>query len=211
VDSHFAWYLVRASGVVTFGLLTFATALGLSISSRLGGRPLVERPWIFELHKFASLLALAFLGVHMGALLLDSWVTFTLSDLLMPGVSSYRPVAVAAGVLAMYGSLVGIGTFYVKKWIGYRAWRVLHHTTFLTFTLALLHGTLSGADSHEPWMRLLYIGAGLLVFLLVLYRITVTPGSIGGKRKRPNTAHRPAPAPADSSAAPFEPRMNAAV
>jgi predicted ferric reductase len=170
VDPHFYWYLARAAGVVTFGLLTLSTALGLLISTRLGGR-LFERPWVFEIHKFASILGLSFLGLHMGALLPDQWTHFRVIDLLVPGVSYWRPEAVAFGVIAMYGSVIGTATFYVRRLLGHRTWRLLHYTTFATFYLALLHGLTAGTDSGEAWMQVMYAGSGLLVGSLTLYRV----------------------------------------
>jgi predicted ferric reductase len=170
VDPHFYWYLTRAAGVVTFGLLALSTALGLLISTRLGDK-LFERAWVFEIHKFASVLGLAFVGLHMAALLPDPWTRFRVIDLLVPGASSYwRPWAVAAGVLAMYGSVIGTATFYVRKYLGHRTWRLLHYTTFATFYLALLHGLAAGTDAGEGWMQLMYAGSGLLIGSLTLYR-----------------------------------------
>src|SRR3990170_107000 len=102
MDPHFFWYLARAFGVVAFLLVTLSTSLGLLISTRLGDR-LFERAWAFELHKFAWLLGLGFLGLHMAVLLPDPWTRFRVIDLLVPATSAYRPWAVALGVLAMYG------------------------------------------------------------------------------------------------------------
>jgi sulfoxide reductase heme-binding subunit YedZ len=174
LDPHFFWYLTRAAGIVTFALLTFSTALGISISARLG-HGLLEKPWVYELHKFAALLALGFLSIHIVVLLPDPWTSFHLIDLFVPGSAAYRPIATAVGVLAMYGALVGTFSFYIKKWIGYRAWRWLHYTTFGTFMLALLHGTLAGTDSSQAWVELMYASAGLLVLSLSLYRFMPEP------------------------------------
>jgi predicted ferric reductase len=182
MDPHFYWYVVRAAGVVTFGLLTFSTALGLCISARLGGG-FFERPWVYELHKFSALLALGFLGIHVAILLPDPWTQFRVVDVIVPGTSAYRPLAVAAGVLAMYGALVGTFSFYIKGWIGQRAWRLLHYTTFLTFALAIVHGTLSGADTSQAWMRLLYAGAGMLVAWLTVLRFFASPRASGPARR----------------------------
>jgi predicted ferric reductase len=191
VDPHFFWYLARASGVVTFVLVTFSTALGLLISTRLGDR-LFGRPWVFELHNFSSLLSLGFLGLHIGALLADTWTHFRVIDLLVPGTSAYRPVAVAMGVLAMYGAALGTASFYVKRQLGYRLWRLLHYTTFATFALALLHGIAAGTDTPAVWMRWLYALAGTLVASLVVYRLS-NPRPTAPAR---DPARRPADAPA---------------
>jgi len=77
---------------------------------------------------------------------------------------------VAVGVVAMYGSVIGTATFYVRKLLGHRTWRLLHYTTFATFFLALGHGLAAGTDSGTMWLQGLYAGSGLLVSCLTVYR-----------------------------------------
>jgi predicted ferric reductase len=173
-DQHVFWYVTRAAGLVAFWLLTISAALGLAISSRLGDG-LLHRAWVFELHKFSSTLALGFVGLHLLALPPDPWTDFGFIDFVVPGTSSYRPIAVAIGVVGMYGSIIAAGTFYVKRYLGHRTWRVLHYSTFLTFVLVLVHGVYAGTDTAEPWMQLSYLAAVLLMLFLVIFRILAAP------------------------------------
>lgn len=182
-NPHFFWEVSRASGVVAFALLWLSTALGLGITSRASDA-FAPRAWVFELHKFASLLALAFAGVHALALIFDPATDFRPLDLLLPGGAPYRPLAVALGVLAMYGAAVSAGSFYVKRHIGRRAWRALHFLTFATFALALYHGVFAGTDTGLPWMRWMYIAGFWSVFSLTLYRVVTAPEA----RARPRPA-----------------------
>jgi predicted ferric reductase len=168
------WYLARASGLVAFWLLTLSGVLGMSITSRLWDG-LLGRAWVYEMHKFLSLLALAFIGLHIAVLIPDPWTSFGVADLLLPGFSIYRPFAVALGVVAMYGAVVATGSFYVKRWIGHRVWRLLHFVTFATFALALVHGVLAGTDSGAGWMQFNYLVALFLVFFLLVVRILAVP------------------------------------
>lgn len=184
MDGHIFWYLSRASGLVSFWLLTLSGGLGMSITSRLWDG-LLDRSWVYEMHKFLSLLALGFIGLHIVVLVPDPWTSFGVADILLPGASAYRPLAVALGVVAMYGAVVATASFYVKKRIGHRTWRLLHFTTFATFALALAHGVLAGTDSAEGWMRLNYLAGVLLVFFLLVVRILASP--------LPKPALRPAP------------------
>lgn len=174
MDPHFYWYLSRSSGIVAFWLLTLSAGLGMSITSRLWDG-LINRAWVYEIHKFLSLLTLGFIGLHIVSLLPDPWSSFRLIDLLVPGTSAYRSLPVAVGVIAMYGAIIATGSFYVKRWIGHKTWRTLHYTTFVTFGLALLHGIFAGTDSPERWMRFSYVGALLLIFFLGVIRILTTP------------------------------------
>lgn len=173
-NPHFFWEVSRASGIVAFGLLWLSTVLGLGITSRAGDA-LAPRPWVFETHKFTSLLALVFAAGHALALIPDPWTDFRLPDLVVPGLASYRPPAVALGVLGLYGTAVSAASFYVKRRLGHRAWRALHYLTFGAFAAALYHGAFAGTDSGLAWVRWMYIAAFWSVLCLSAYRFLVTP------------------------------------
>ena len=66
----------------------------------LGPKP--RAAWMTDLHRFLGGLATVFTAVHVGALLFDRYVGFGVGDVLVPLHSSYRPVAVAWGVVALY-------------------------------------------------------------------------------------------------------------
>ena len=165
------WYISRSSAFVAFVLLWASMAFGLGISNRLG-RVWPGAPASFELHQLTGLLGLGFALVHALALLGDHYIGYSLDQVLVPFASSaYRPLWVGFGQIALYGTiLVGL-TFYVRKYIGQRAWRVIHFLSYAVFALALLHGITSGTDSGEPWAVWIYwISAGTLLFLTI-YRV----------------------------------------
>ena len=51
---------------------------------------------------------------------------------------------VGKGRVAIYLSVLVSFTFYVRKQIGTRAWRVIHMLSYGLFGLALLHGVFAG-------------------------------------------------------------------
>ena len=74
---------------------------GLWLSGRI--RPFGARPaWILDLHRFLGGLATIFVGVHVASILLDSYTSFGLTDVLVPFASAWHPIAVAWGVVAFY-------------------------------------------------------------------------------------------------------------
>src|SRR5581483_11125463 len=91
-----------------------------------------------------------------------------------PLVSSYKPVAVALGVLAFYLMAAITVSFSVRRYIGRRAWRMLHWGSFGLYALATAHGLLVGSSAAQPWMRCLYLASGATVVLLINYRILLT-------------------------------------
>ena len=83
------WYLARASGFTAWMLSITAIVLGLALATRaLGNNP---RPaWLLDLHRYVGGLTVVFLGVHLGALVADSYVHFGVADLLVPFASSWK-------------------------------------------------------------------------------------------------------------------------
>ncbi|HEY7268811.1 MAG TPA: ferric reductase-like transmembrane domain-containing protein [Dehalococcoidia bacterium] len=181
--SHTVWYVVRATGVVSYALVTLTVVCGLLVSNRAmaSGRPRVD---VYEVHRFLALVAISAAGFHAVTLLLDSYIGFSPVQIVVPFTSAYRPLAVAFGIMALYGAVAVYASFYVKKWIGYRTWRALHYGSFVVFALASYHGILSGADSGQAWMLAVYGAAIITVMALVVYRIIRVSETEAAKTER---------------------------
>jgi hypothetical protein len=139
-----AWIVARAAGLVAFGLLTLSVWLGLGMSTKILG-PRRQKA-LFGWHKTLVWTGLSMLGLHVGAVLLDPVLHFGLAAVLVPGAATWRPAAIAAGVIAGWLSLMLAVSFRLRKWIGQRGWRRLHYASFAAFGLALLHALTAGTD-----------------------------------------------------------------
>jgi predicted ferric reductase len=139
------WYVARASGLVTWGLLLATVTWGLLLATRvLGRRP--TPAWLLSLHRYLGALALTFLGVHVGAILLDSYTSFSLVNVLVPFTGSWHPTAVAWGIVAMY-LLVAIEiTSLLRHRMSHRAWHAVHVTAYFVFGLSTVHMVTAGTD-----------------------------------------------------------------
>jgi methionine sulfoxide reductase heme-binding subunit len=139
-----AWLVARAAGLVTLALLTVSVTLGLALSTRVLGnrRGKVLIGW----HQTLTWTALAMLGLHMGALVLDPTIHFGIVGVLVPGAAPWRPVPVAAGILTGWLMLALAVSFHVRRRIGQRRWRLLHYTTFAAFTIGVYHALNVGTD-----------------------------------------------------------------
>jgi predicted ferric reductase len=168
------WYLTRTTAVAAYVTLTFSVMLGLLRSiARTSAEHL---SWIVdELHAFAATLAGLFVFGHLLTIKLDSFVVFSLRDLLVPGQGPYRPVAVNIGIFALYVMALTLISSWVRRFIPYRFWRAIHYLSFLTFALVTLHGWLAGSDANEPWLRALYVGGAAAVTFLVVVRLFARP------------------------------------
>jgi methionine sulfoxide reductase heme-binding subunit len=158
------WLLARASGLTAYVLLTMTALAGLVLKSRPFGRA-VKAASLTDVHRFLTFLALGALVLHGVALTLDRTVHMSLTALVVPGASTYRPIPVALGVLACELAVLIAVSFYVRRRIGFRNWRRLHWLTYLLFAFATVHGIAAGTDSSQPWAFGLYLGAvGAVVF-----------------------------------------------
>ncbi|MFZ0626298.1 MAG: ferric reductase-like transmembrane domain-containing protein [Acidimicrobiia bacterium] len=168
------WLLIRGSGLVAFGLLSASVIWGLLVSSKLLGRLVKAKPLTW-FHESLGISALVATVIHMIALSMHDYVPFSWTEILIPGRSNWRPLAVALGVMSFYTLLVVAGSFYVKRFIGQKAWRAIHFASFGLFVSALLHGMLSGTDTGNPWVLGLYLGSAVVVFALLAHRLTPVP------------------------------------
>jgi len=156
------WYIARAGGILAYALLSASVILGLLLSgrSRLPGWP---RFALEDVHRFVGMLAGAFIVIHGGALFLDSYMPFSLTNLLVPGTDSYRPVSVAFGVIAAELLAALALTNHYRKLLSHRFWRRAHYLNFAVWVLALVHGIAAGTDRATVWALALYIGTASVV------------------------------------------------
>jgi len=151
-----AWYVARAGGLVSFGLLTLAVLAGVLLAgrARFADWP---RFAVEDVHRFLGLLAGTFLGVHVLGLLADGYLGLPLSALLVPGLSSYRPLATALGVVGAELLLALAVTNRLRGRLAYTTWRRLHMLNFAVWILALAHGITAGTDSDTSWAITVYL------------------------------------------------------
>ncbi|MHB8377375.1 MAG: ferric reductase-like transmembrane domain-containing protein [Dehalococcoidia bacterium] len=168
--THEFWYLSRAAGFTAYLLLFASVALGIAVSTRAGKR-LAGQNALFDIHRFLSILALAFSLFHVYVLLGDGYLNYNAWQLTLPFLSPYRLLAVAVGSFAMYSLVLIVVSFYLRQFIGYRAWRTLHFLTFAMYAAVTLHGITAGTDTTQPWARAIYVVTGAIVLGLLAYRL----------------------------------------
>jgi predicted ferric reductase len=119
-----------------------------------------------------SLLGIGFSLFHAFILIGDHYINYTWLQLLVPFASSnYRQFSVGLGQLSLYLLFLVSLTFYMRRTITQRLWRLIHFLSFALFLLALAHGVWSGTDAAGLWVRSLYWASGGSVIFLTAYRI----------------------------------------
>jgi hypothetical protein len=165
------WNIARAGGFTAFVLLTCAVAMGVALSSHWQSSSRWPRIINNEIHNFLTLLALIFAGIHILALWLDPFTSFSWSEMFIPFMSSYRPIWTAFGIISLYlGLAIGLST-WLRPVIGYKWWRSLHVFTLLLYLTVAVHGIAAGSDSRTWWGTAIYLISIFLIGTLLVMRL----------------------------------------
>lgn len=182
--SSLPWLVERLAGFLAYFAVAGSVIYGLLLSTRILDA-IAHRPITFNLHQDLASIGLGLAGVHGTLLALDKTIPFSLPQIAVPGLAPYAPLAVAAGQIAFYLMAAVIASFYVRRTIGQRAWRLLHYLTFLAFLGATAHGLAAGSDSGSAWAWWIYVGATVAVGFLFTYRIVMSMGVRRARRLAP--------------------------
>jgi Ferric reductase like transmembrane component len=181
MSSTAMWYLTRGTGVVSLVLLTLSVALGVA-NARRAQTPSVPRFVFDAVHRYASLLAIAFLFVHIGTSVIDQFAPIRLIDTLVPFGSAYRPIWLGFGALAFDLLLAVAITSLVRRRLGYRTWRATHWAAYASWPIALVHGLGTGSDARSTWLLTIAGCCLIVVIVAVVARATAGwPEHIGAR------------------------------
>jgi sulfoxide reductase heme-binding subunit YedZ len=164
------WYLTRSTGAVALLLLTMAIILGV-VDVQRWSTPRWPRFLLDSLHRNVSLLAFAFLVLHVLTSILDSFAPISLIDAFVPFFGSYRPFWLGLGAISFDMIIAVIVTSLLRARMGYGSWRAIHWLTYASWPVALLHGLGTGSDVKFTWLLAISILCLLAVVAAVLARV----------------------------------------
>jgi predicted ferric reductase len=168
MNEQFWWFLSRSSGIVTWALLAATTLWGIFLSTRML-KPYDRPAWLRDLHTWLGTLTLLGTGVHILAIMADSYVQFSVKDILVPMSATWKPLALAWGIVSMYMLLaVQISSWAMKK-IPRKLWRAIHFLSYGLFATTSIHSLSAGTDRSA----LLYQGFSIALITLVLGAIAI--------------------------------------
>lgn len=143
--SKIPWYVARASGIVAWALIVTTIVWGLLVATRvLGRRP--TPAWLLSLHRFLGALTVAFVGVHVAAIVLDTYTDFGIVEVLVPFTRSWHPLAVAWGIVGMYLLAAIEVTSLLRHRMSNRVWHAIHLLSYFLFALTTIHMLTAGTD-----------------------------------------------------------------
>ena len=182
------WYASRATGVVCLVLFTAVVLLGILVS-RQGRLPGLPRFAVTGLHRSISLLAVVFLAIHVLTAVADGFVTIQLAAAIIPFTSSYLPVQIGLGAIALDLIAALVITSLLRARIGRRVWRAVHWLAYAAYPVTVLHSVTSAADLRSGWLLALTAVCVLSVAAAACYRLAAA---------RPGRHSAPTPYPQDT-------------
>lgn len=166
------WYTTRAAGLITMVLLTATMTLGIWNGARF-----VTSRWprflVQGLHRNLSLLALAFLALHVGTTVIDSYTSIGLQDAIVPFLSTYKRFWLGLGAIASDLMIVLAVTSLLRQRMGHRTWRFIHWIAYLCWPVAVVHGLGIGTDHAASWVLALTVSCIGVVAGSIVYRLAM--------------------------------------
>ena len=163
------WLLGRASGLTAYVLLVVLVTTGLMLAHPWSRR--VRRPtpatWL-ALHVALATFTLTFLVLHVVVLATDPWAKVGWPGALLPFASTYRPIPVTLGVLALWAGLLTGLTARLAGRFAARVWWPVHKVSIVVLLLVWAHSVLAGTDVEL--LRWFYVTSGIAVLALAVTR-----------------------------------------
>jgi len=164
------WYASRATGIVALLLLTAVLVLGILVNrqGRLPGLPAFA---VTSLHRNLSLLAVAFITVHVLTAVLDTYVSIPVTAGVIPFTSGYERFWLGLGAISFDLMLAMIVTSLLRGRLNRTLWRAVHLLAYLSWPVALAHSIGSSRDLQHGWMLGLGIACALVVAGAITWRL----------------------------------------
>jgi hypothetical protein len=171
------WLVARATGITAYLLLAAQVTAGLVMSHPTNLSTWKQSKRLFPWHEHLAVFALAFLVLHVALLSVDRYAHVGVLGALVPGLSGYRPPAVAVGTIALYSLLITAASARWTKLFPAGVWLKIHRLSAVAFALAWAHAILAGTDGGA--LQPLYLATGLPIVALIAHRwwvVRVRPG-----------------------------------
>lgn len=167
MNSQVWWFVARSSGIVAWALLSLSVCWGLFLSTKAVAKASAPAP-LLDLHRHLGGLAVVFTAMHLVGLVADSYVSFGWAEILVPMASTWKPGAVAFGIVGMYLLVAVELSSLAKRRLSHRLWRWIHRSSFVLYVAATYHGIAAGTDHSNQWFRLSALASVNVVMFLTI-------------------------------------------
>lgn len=181
LSTSWQWYVIRAAGFIAAGLIFLLIISGIGQVTGYTYKVL-EPVKAWAVHRAMAIALLFVLAVHIGFLLIDHYIKFSLGQVLLPFMSHYSNgtsfmglamggLAVTFGILALYCILIiVISSLTIRENHTY-GWKQLHYISYLAVIFIFLHALYTGSDLKYGVFRKVWIVAGFVILIAIISRI----------------------------------------
>jgi hypothetical protein len=197
------WVAARALGITAYLLLAVEVGLGVLLSHPRNTSEWRKTRQIFPWHEMITVFTGAFLILHIVLLAIDPYAKVGVVGALVPGFSTFRPVAVGLGTVALYALIFTAATAKWTRLLPAGWWLKVHRFAAVAFLLTWVHAVLAGTDGGA--LTPLYLATGLPIVAGIANRwwtARVRPQFAGPVAGAPGTSirrPRPTPVPVEES------------
>jgi len=187
LNPHIWWYLSRSAGIVAWIMLTASVLWGIVLATDLFPK-WRRNASLLAMHRWLAGLTFFFIAGHLVTLLFDSYAHFRLVDFVVPFAGTWRPTAIAVGVVALWLLVAVEVTALAMKKLSKKWWRSVHITSYFVFWGVSIHAALAGTDASKP----LYMATAIVALAAVAFAASYRALSHDlPKRKPARAARRP--------------------
>ena len=169
VNPQLWWYVARSGGLVAWWCASLSVLWGLALSTRLIRKKGVPA-WLLASHRYLGALTVVFTAIHVGGLIADSYVEFSLVDVLVPFASTWRPGAVAWGIVAFYVLIAVEVSSLLMRRLPRRVWHAIHLSSFGVFLMGTAHAFTAGSDADNAAVQWTGFVLGAAFLFLFVFR-----------------------------------------
>lgn len=171
MENSWAWYITRATALISFALLYIVVFFGLTV--RLPFLNKIFSPLAsLRVHAWLSVQALAFAAVHGISLVFDKFLKFTIADVFIPFSSYFETNMVALGVISFYVMLLLILTSYFRRLMSHKIWRISHFLNIALYVIVIIHALNLGTDLKSGTGRDIFIWSNFFLGMLFVANLS---------------------------------------
>jgi DMSO/TMAO reductase YedYZ heme-binding membrane subunit len=127
---------------------------------------------VHAVHRNLSMLALAFLAVHVATAIVDGYVGIRVIDVFVPFVSAYKPFYLGLGAIALDLMLAVIVTSALRTRLPLPVWQWVHRAAYALWPIAVVHGIgAGGKDASLLWVQAVNVICVAAVIVAVWRRV----------------------------------------
>ncbi|HRF28708.1 MAG TPA: ferric reductase-like transmembrane domain-containing protein [Candidatus Saccharibacteria bacterium] len=180
IISQLPWLIARVSGLVALGLMLLLGIGGIGHITGLTYK-FIEPVKAWIIHKWLGIMLAVMVCIHIAILLIDSYLPFSLVDILVPFHKIYANVAISGSMFAFLAIPSAIIAVYLTAWILISSltqlkrnkviWSVSHKLSYAVIVLVLLHVLYAGTEFKNSIVQMVLAGCAALLTVLFVARL----------------------------------------